>query len=439
MNLRSVSTVAVLAALIVPAFAQSASSTSDEEANLALTLPTDEWYVPKNTITFGVRVLGNGIKANFGNLGSMPTRTIEQKVTVAKPGTTTNETIEIITRSYDNGSMRQDYQRPDELLPTSVSPTDGAALSYGVYPGNGRYQTWISSNSGGTITNTQVSDQLSYQQGVTRYWNYASASQIQNDRVAMSTYSARSEGATAAKEEGLNSGLELTVSRDLSAAGKRFQWSLTAGIALNNMNAKTGGTIASTLAIHTDYYQLNGPAPTGTTLGGPSYVDLTRPDGTTSTDGQETTTTIGDTPVSSSDSLIAGGASIQGNWKVKGAYMLVRVGPTLRTKISERFGLSASLGVAGAYAGSRYSVVETLDIPDVLEPITESIDNVKNKFLGGFYADVNVDWVANERTGLFAGVNMQNLGGYDQEVGGRTAKIDFGSAIGVRGGLSFKF
>lgn len=430
---------AVLAALILPAFAQSASSSSDEEANLSLTLPTDEWYVPKNTITFGVRVLGNGIKANFGNLGSLPGRVIEQKVLVAKPGTTTNETIEIVTRSYDNGSMRQDYQRADELLPTSVSPTDGQVLSYGVYPGDGRYQTWISSNSGGTVTNTQVSDQLSYQQGVTRYWNYVSPSQIQNDRVAMSTYSATSEGATAAKEEGVNSGLELTVSRDLGGAGKRFQWSLTAGIALNNMNAKTGGTIASTLAVHTDYYQLNGPAPTGTTLGGPSYIDLTRPDNTTSTAGQETTTTIGDTPISSTDSTIAGGASIQGNWKVKGAYMLVRVGPTVRTKLSERFGLSASLGVAGAYAGSRYSVVETLDIPDVVEPITESIDNVKNNFLSGFYADLNVDWVANERTGLFAGVNMQNLGGYDQEVGGRTAKIDFGSAIGVRGGLSFKF
>jgi len=436
MNLRSVSTVALLAALFIPAFAQ---SSSDDEASLSLTLPTDEWYVPKNTLTFGYRVLGNGIKANFGNLGSLPTRTIEGTLTVAKPGSTTGETIEIVTRNYDNGSMRQDYQRADELLPTSVAPTDGQALAYGVYPGNGRYQTYVSANSGGTVTDTQTSDQLSYQQGVTRYWTYVSPSQIANDRVAMSTYSAASEGATARKEEGMNSGLELTLSRDIGAAGKRFQWSITAGLALNNMNAKTGGTIHSTLTVHTDYYQLNGPAPTGTTLGGPSYIDLTRPDGTTATSGLETTTTIGDTPVSSSTSSIAGGATILGNWKIKGAYMLVRVGPSLRTKLSERFGLSASIGLAGAYAGSRYSVVETLDIPDVVEPITESIDSVQNKFLGGFYADVNVDWVANERTGLFAGVNMQNLGGYDQEVGGRTAKIDFGNAVGLRGGLSFKF
>lgn len=437
MNLRSVSTVAVLAALFVPAFAQSASS--DEEENLRLTLPTDEWYVPKNKITFGYRVLGSGIKANFGNLGNTAMRTIEEKVTIAKPGTTTNETIEIIARTYDNGSMRQDFQRADELLTTTPEdPAAGSAVVYGVYPGTGRYQTWTKAkNADGVVTDTQNSDQLSYQSGVTRYWAYGNASQVANDRVALSTYSASSDGATAQKEEGMNGGLELTVSRDMGTFGRRFQWSLTAGLALNNMNAKTGGTVASTLNIHTDYYQLNGPAPTGSILGGPTYVDLA--DHTKEGTGYETTTTIGDTPIASADSSIAGGASLQGNWKIKGAYFMMRVGPTLRTQISDRFGLSASIGLAGAYAGSRYSVVESLTLPDATEPVTESIDNASTKFLGGFYADLNVDWVANERTGIFAGVNMQNLGGYDQEVGGRTAKIDFGSAVGIRGGMSFKF
>lgn len=439
MNLRPVSTVALLAALFVPAFAQSAASSSDEEANLSLTLPTDEWYVPKSTITFGYRVLGSGIKANFGHLGSTSMRTIAEKVTIAKPGTTTNETIEIVTRTYDNGSMRQDFQRADELLTTTpASPTDGQAISYGVYPGTGRYQTWVVSNSGGTITDTQTSDQLSYQSGATRYWGYANSSQIANNRVALSTYGAASDGATAQKEEGMNGGLELTMARDMGTLGRRFQWSLTAGFALNNMNAKTGGTVASTLKVHTDYYQLNGAAPTGSTLGGPTYVTLAD-HAVESSSGYETTTTIGDTPVASTDNSIVGGASLRGNWKIKGAYMLIRVGPSLRTQIGARFGVSASIGLAGAYAGSRYSVIESLTIPDIAEPITESIDTVQNKFLGGFYADLNLDWVANERTGLFAGATMQSLGSYDQEVAGRTAKIDFGSAIGIRGGMSYKF
>lgn len=440
MNLRSVSTVALLAALFVPAFAQSASS--DEEANLSLTLPTDEWYVPKNKITFGYRVLGSGIKANFGHLGSITPRTIVGTLTVAKPGTTTNETITVTTHTYDNGSVRSDYQRADELLTTTpATPTDGQAISYGVYPGNGRYQTWVTSNSGGTITNTQMTDQLSYQQGVTRYWGYANSSQIANDRVALSTYGATSEGGTAEKKEGMSGGLEFTLSRDMGNVGKRFQWSLTAGLALNNMNAKTSGTVASTLNVHTDYFQLNGPAPTGTTLGGPSYGDLTRADGTTATNGLETTTTIGDTPIAgaSTDTPIAGGATLLGNWKIKGAYLLMRVGPTIRTQLSERFGISAGIGLAGAYAGSRYSVIESLTVPDLASPITESADSVENKFVGGFYADLNVDWVANERTGLFAGVNVQHLSSYDQQVAGRTAKIDFGSAVGLRGGMSFKF
>ncbi len=78
-------------------------------------------------------------------------------------------------------------------------------------------------------------------------------------------------------------------------------------------------------------------------------------------------------------------------------------------------------------------------MPDAASPITEDVSSSDAKLLGGFYADVNVDWVATERTGLFAGVTMQQLGSYEQEVGGRTAKIDFGSAAGIRGGLSYKF
>jgi hypothetical protein len=442
MNLRSVSTVALMAALAAPAFAQSAAASSDEESNLNLTLPTDEWYVPKNKITFGYRVLGSGIKANFGSLGRTSMRTIESSTVVAKPGTTTNETITVISRTYDNGSMRTDFQRGDELLTTTPGTPDDTtpAIQYGVYPGNGRYQVWVKAKAAdGTISDTQISDSVSYQSGVTRYWGAANSSQIANDRVAMSTYGATSDGATAEKKEGMSGGLEFTLSRDMGVVGRRFQWGLTAGLALNNMNAKTGGTVHSTLNVHTDYYQLNGPAPTGSTIGGPTYVTLAD-HAVESSAGYETTTTIGDTPIAgaSTDNAIVGGASLQGNWKVKGAYFMVRVGPTLRTQLSERFGLSASIGLAGAYAGSRYSVVETLEVPDVAS-ITESIDNVENKFLGGFYADMNIDWVANERTGLFAGVNVQKLGSYDQEVGGRTAKIDFGSAVGIRGGMSFKF
>lgn len=76
---------------------------------------------------------------------------------------------------------------------------------------------------------------------------------------------------------------------------------------------------------------------------------------------------------------------------------------------------------------------------DVAQPITTTEQNSESKFLPGYYADVNVEWRANQTTGLFGGVSVQQLGDYDQTVGGRTAKIDLGNAVGIRGGISIRF
>jgi hypothetical protein len=117
----------------------------------------------------------------------------------------------------------------------------------------------------------------------------------------------------------------------------------------------------------------------------------------------------------------------------------MRLGPTITARLSESVGLSASFGIAGAYAGSRYSVVENLEKSDVVQPLTTTEQSNETKFLPGYYADVNIEWRANQTTGIFGGVSMQQLGDYDQSVGGRTAKIDIGNAVGIRGGISIRF
>jgi len=40
---------------------------------------------------------------------------------------------------------------------------------------------------------------------------------------------------------------------------------------------------------------------------------------------------------------------------------------------------------------------------------------------------------------LFGGITAQKFDGYDQTVGARTARIDLGSTVGIRGGISVKF
>lgn len=430
MKLRSVLPVALLAsALAVPAFAQSAQP--EEEAVIDFDNPGFVSYVPKNTITFGVRVLSSGTKVNFGNLGSISLR----PSTPAADGS---------GRIYDNGIIYTDFVRTDNirgevLLDSSGNPVRDSQGNYTQTstPG-GRYQTTATINGTPTVTG----DYLSYTSGQTRNWVYATDAQLVGNHVALSSYGAVSEGASAMKEQSFTGGVEMQVSREIGKLGRRIEWSLSAGIALNDINAKTGGNVTATLLKHTDYFQFVGTPPDAGTRAGPSFVPFTDSQGNlVNVVGLETTVPLRDTPTvgMSTDTPTAGAASVKGNWQVKGAYAMIRLGPTLRAQLGQNFGLSASLGVAGAYAGSRYSVVETLEIPDVLEPVTRDENSTTAKFLSGFYADVSVDWLANERSSLFAGVTMQQFGGYDQSVGGRTAKIDLGSSVGLRGGISLKF
>jgi len=420
MNLRFLAQCGLLATVVVaPAFAQSAASSSDEEANLSLTLPTDEWYVPKNKVSFGYRMLSSGIKAKFGNLGSVASI---RSVAAASEGDA--------ARSYDNGYVTRDTYRAGEYDSSgNVTTTPGT-----------RYQ-FYRSNSDGSQTLTY--DYLAYTPGQSREWGYTKADQVTPGQLALSNYSSRSEGGRASKDEGMNGGIELNVSRDMGKLGsERFKWSLTAGLALNSMNAKTAGSVTSTLIRYTDFYRITDPSYVGVNSGTqPSYTPTYESDGTTviNEQGIETTVPISGAPIGSTTTEEAGGATVKGNWKVKGAYFLVRFGPQVRTQLTERFGISAGLGLAGAYAGSRYSVVEKLEIPDVREDITQEDEDATGKFIGGFYADMMLDYAATERTGIYAGMSVQSLGSYEQTVAGRTAKIDFGSALGIHGGLSYKF
>jgi hypothetical protein len=73
----------------------------------------------------------------------------------------------------------------------------------------------------------------------------------------------------------------------------------------------------------------------------------------------------------------------------------------------------------------------------------ENFDGIEQttstKFLSGFYADLNLEWAATERTGLFGGFTAQKFDGYDQMVGSRTARIDLGNSVGLRGGVTIRF
>jgi hypothetical protein len=448
---RLLSTTAWLALLAAPIglIAQNVSTTANEDERIeALLREQSEFYRPKSSVTVGFRMLTSGVNVKFGNLGI-----VNRSVLVG-----TSPAGDQTVRQYDNGSVTTDLLRlrSEETAETTVSA-------------NGRYQTFTTLNRLGPDgqpdtaddfpEKVQNGDYLSYQAGRTRIWSYGSELQAtaKPGYIAMNSYSASSTGASLEKDQGGSSGVEMQYARLLRRlTNKRFEINLVAGVALNSINNKTSGSVQSNLRTTTDYYSLNGqtapPLPAdGTLYSAPNRVDFTNAQGDTFANGKETTVAISDTPaagLSTTNVLTPGGVEVRGNWQVKGAYFMMRVGPSFRAQLTEHFGLNASVGLAGAYAGTRYTAIESFSVPNRSNEVSNTDPDFaetnptfsdKNQFLGGYYADVNMEWMANETTGLFGGVSAQKFGGYDQELGGRTARIDLGSSVGLRGGVSIKF
>jgi hypothetical protein len=441
MTLRSLKTASLIVLICVPALlpAQVETSGKEEERLEALARSQGEWNAPKSRLSVGFRILSSGGRVDFKNLGNVPSAAT---VAPASAG--------VVQRSYSNGLVSVDSLRPDE------KDVDGNQIST---PG-GRYNVFSTStvpilDADGTVTGVenvtiQTGNLLSYTPGLTRQWQAATASQIsQPGYVAFNLFSAVSDGGSTTKKQGPTGGVEFQLSRELGRGSRHFQWSMLAAIALNDINSKSAGTISSTLHTYTDFYSLNGQTITAENIANPSYAPFYDGNGNlVNNTGTETTVPISAVPDHNTTTDEKGAATIAGRWQVKGAYFMVKIGPSVRTQITNRLGVNASLGLAGGYAGTRYSASESFSVatlPDVVFALfnssdaTDVISSTTTKFLAGYYADLNLEWAANETVGLFGGVTAQKLSTYEQKLGDRTAKIDLGSTVGIRGGVSVRF
>lgn len=409
---------ALLAAMPALLPAQTETSAKEDERMAALMRDEGQWREPRTRVTVGLRVIESGGKVSFGNLGERTAAAVAP----ASDGA--------VDRVYDNGQVLADALRSTEV----------DANGNQVPLTNGRYTV---KNADGVV----VQDLIGYQIGLTRDWNgkYDAQVGVHPGYVAFNSYSAISEGASLSKEQGMTGGLELTFSRDLGRIGRRMHWGLATGVTLNGINSKSSGTIAATLRTQTDYYKVHNTTDPDMPYGTPSFTFLFDGEGNLVSDsGYETTVQLGNTPdgTLSSVSDLAGGAQVRGNWQVKGAYLLVKVGPSLRTQLTERFSLTASAGFAAAYAGTRYTAFEAFTVPsmgDLELKVDDPVGSTKTKLLTGYYAELTLDFAANDRTGLFGGMVAQQLDSYNQRLSGRTAKVDLGNAVGVRGGVSIRF
>lgn len=416
----------------LPAGLNAQETSAREDMRLdSLSRNQGQWFSPRSKLTVAFRVLNSGAQVDFGGLGSVP---FVNPIVPASEGA--------VTRGYSNGAVGKDVLRANEVNST------GQQIST---PG-GRYQVTTPVTVDGATVNRLTGDFVSYTPGVTRNWGVAAQGQLTEmpGYVAFRNYSAISEGATASNKQGATAGVELNFSREIGRGSRYFNWGVAAGIAINDITNKASGTVTSTLRTYTDYYSLNGQTVPLSQLQNPSIDSTLDTDNDGFINSYENTIPLKDRPEAgmSTDNTVTGGASVTGRWQIKGAYFLVKVGPTLRTQITERLGVTASIGFAGAYAGTRYSATESFIVPELpagpiktvdAESGADTVTSTKVKFLTGYYADLNVEWDTNGTLGLFGGVTAQQLDSYDQSLAGRTAKIDLGSAVGVRGGVSVRF
>jgi hypothetical protein len=368
-------------------------------------------------------------------LGSVQPELTTTTTTSVLLGNGTSTPVTQTTYHYTNGSLATDVLRTTEIS------SDGKQTS----AQGGRYTTTGTDANGNPII---TGDYVSYTPGLTRYWGYNSTSQITADgaHVMLSQYTADTTGASLEGKRKLSSGVELELKRQLNPITSRVGFSLVAGVTFNSINSKQGGNVLSNLRILTDTYALAGgaavPLPTtGTTLLAPTYDAYVQSDGSTNPTGFETTVPLDLNSVVHNPIASLGTTSVTGIWRVNGAYYGLRFGPQITARVAKDFEVSAGLGLMAAYVGTNYEADEdfTVTINGVDTSVAAHDKGTTGKFLTGYYANVDAGWEANERTGFYAGLDYQSIGSYDQKLAGRTARIDLGNTLGVRGGISIKF
>lgn len=430
---------------------------------------------PKYTFTAGLKIRSSGATVKFGNLGTVPFDAIQylQDSTGAFVKDSNGNRVPVGNYFFHDGEVIADSQRAEEsndevIAGRTVFSADGrrytrySITQVPVLDSDGNQVKGPDDQPVTTTVTTLLGDFLAYQAGVTRNWSYENSSQVEGDSIAMHAYSARSEGAIQEAKAGTSGGFDLQLARDFGYIGKRFSWGGIFSFGLNEINASSSGTVKSTLVVQTGRFGLNGQAAPTPPYSAPSTQDWTplNPDGTPIPDpadpthpqvianGYENTTTLKSTPTLSTSEQ-AGAAQVDGLWKVKGAYYLARLGPAFRYQITKRISVSGSAGVAAGYVGSTYTMVERLLFPanapilsTTSTPITApSISGeVRNRaFKTGFYGEVNAEFWFSYRTGFFAGITFENLGRYEQNIGGRTASVNIGSGTTFRVGVITRF
>ncbi|MBS0633826.1 MAG: hypothetical protein JSS11_18095 [Verrucomicrobia bacterium] len=375
-----------------------------EEDEIITDFGTDDYiYVPKMTLNIGMRSM-SGPKASFYGSG-----TVGSILDFGPAAGTYN-------RNYHDGYVYQDSRQITDANgnPTPVAPD-----------------------------------------GKSNTWGYLDSNQLQpGGLIAMNSYSAQiTDSSVRSKDTGNSYGVELTVTRDMGQVfNTRLRWGIVGGVSMNDLSASTHDSVSATITRTTDLYSLDGAVPPAAPYTGPTAVTSPVLDangnqrydasGNALTQTVDSSVLIDNQPLKRTTTTQTSSTSVMNNWKLKGAYMTFRVGPSLYFPFGEHFNASISAGGVLVYAGTTYTVTQTYK-PDTSDDIVDIVGDGVSEFLPGYYVDANLNYIMNEATGLYLGAVYQSSGGYTQRIFNKTSeyftRVDLSRMQGVRAGLSYKF
>ncbi|MCW5548758.1 MAG: hypothetical protein KIT44_07325 [Opitutaceae bacterium] len=294
-------------------------------------------------------------------------------------------------------------------------------------------------HDGYVAQNTRVDDDGNpIVDGRTNNWLFVDEKQHDADAglVAFNAYSAAvTDNETRNLGSGNSYGAELIVARDMGKIGRRAEWTIFAGLSLNSINESTRDTLMATVTTVTDRYSLNGQTLPNVPYSAPS----------TSLDENgnviNTTVLLGLNP-DSRTTTVTTDVPVSAYWKLKGAYLAARAGPSLTYNIRDNLRLSFSAGAALAYVGTSYTVEHSFQ-PETSDLITSEVVEYGEDLLTGYYVDATLEYFLAERAALYFGAFYQSNGEYDQSMSDPAAtystRLDLSRLQGFRAGLNYRF
>ena len=260
-------------------------------------------------------------------------------------------------------------------------------------------------------------------ENTTWYWGYDSSSQVPgNNTMTMQSSSSPANGRINDLGGGLDNGVEITYSREIGPLGEKMRWGLEGGFCYNGLGFSTSRTLSGNVTQLSDAFELGGIVPPLTpyagTFEGPGPL-------------------ISDLP-SRTYSTIVGEATTLGKYEVDGGLYTFKIGPFLQIPIEDKFNVYCGLGLALGLANTTFDFRESTTIPNVGTQNSRASGR-NTDLLAGFYASVMCAYTVAKDTSVFAGAQYQYLANYTQQVSGKQASLDFGTAVFVSIGVGYSF